>query len=161
MKTVGILTISDKGYKGEREDKSSDMIEFKIQNSEFKIQNYKIVPDEKEMIKNALIEFCDNLKLDLILTTGGTGFAERDVTPDATKEIIEKETPGISEIIRVKTFDLNPHSVLSRSIAGIRGKSLIINLPGKPSAVCECLDIILPILSHAIEIIKGEFTEHN
>lgn len=160
MITVGIITISDKGYKGDREDKSAEIIRDKLQGENYSIENYKIIPDEKEIIKKTLIEFCDKETLDLILTTGGTGFAERDITPEATKEIIEKETPGISEIIRIEGLKFTKHSILSRGVSGIRKKSLIINLPGSPKAVSESLEIILSVIPHAIEILKGTFTEH-
>jgi len=159
MIKVGILTISDKGSRGEREDLSGKTIKDIIVRIEGTVEYYKIIPDEKEMIKEELIKAVDKLNLDLILTTGGTGLGKRDVTPEATLAIIEKEVPGISEIIRSESFKKTNRAILSRAVAGIRKESLIINLPGSPKGVRESLEIILEALPHGIEILKGQATE--
>ena len=159
MIEVGILTISDKGARGEREDQSGKVIEEIVKKIEGEVKYYRIIPDEKEIIQDELVKVVDKLHLDLILTTGGTGLGKRDVTPEATLAVIEKEAPGISEIIRSESFKKTNRAILSRGVAGIRKKSLIINLPGSPKGVKESLEIILKALPHGIEIIKGEITE--
>jgi len=159
MIKVGILTISDKGSRGEREDLSGKVIEEIIRKINGEVKYYQIIPDEKDIIQEELIKAVDNLHLDLILTTGGTGLGKRDVTPEATLAIIEKEVPGISEIIRSESFKKTNRAILSRGVAGIRKESLIINLPGSPKGVRESLEIILDALPHGIEILKGQVTE--
>ncbi|MEA1939079.1 MAG: MogA/MoaB family molybdenum cofactor biosynthesis protein [Candidatus Caldatribacteriota bacterium] len=159
MIKVGILTISDKGSRGEREDLSGKTIKDIIAKIEGKVEYYKIIPDEKEIIKKELIKAVDKLHLDLILTTGGTGLAKRDVTPDATLGVIEKEVSGISEIIRNESFKKTNRAILSRAVSGIRKESLIINLPGSPKGVRESLKIILDSLPHGMEILKGQAVE--
>jgi len=159
MIKVGILTISDKGSQGEREDLSGKVIEEVAKKINGEVKYYKIIPDEKDIIQEELIKTVDELHLDLILTTGGTGLAKRDVTPDATLEVIEKEVPGISEIIRSESFKKTDRAILSRGVAGIRKESLIINLPGSPKGVRESLETILEALPHGIEILKGQATE--
>jgi molybdenum cofactor synthesis domain-containing protein len=159
MINVGILTISDKGSRGEREDLSGKVIEEIVKKINGEVKYYQIIPDEKDIIQEELIKAVDILHLDLILTTGGTGLAKRDVTPDATLEVIEKEVPGISEIIRSESFKKTNRAILSRGMAGIRKESLIINLPGSPKGVRESLEIILDALPHGIEILKGQVTE--
>jgi len=156
---VGILTISDKGSKGEREDLSGKVIEEVIRKINGEVKYYQIIPDEKDIIQAELIKAVDKLHLDLILTTGGTGLGKRDVTPEATLAIIEKEVPGISEIIRSESFKKTNRAILSRGVAGIRKESLIINLPGSPKGVRESLEIVLEALPHGIEILKGQATE--
>jgi len=156
---VGILTISDKGSKGEREDLSGKVIEEVVKKINGEVKYYQIIPDEKDIIQEELIKAVDKLHLDLILTTGGTGLAKRDVTPDATLEVIEKEVSGISEIIRIENFKKTNRAILSRGVAGIRKESLIINLPGSPKGVRESLEIILEALPHGIEILKGQAAE--
>jgi len=148
-----------KGSKGEREDLSGKVIEEVVKKINGEVKYYQIIPDEKNIIQEELIKAVDKLHLDLILTTGGTGLAKRDVTPDATLEIIEKEVPGISEIIRSESFKKTDRAILSRGVAGIRKESLIINLPGSPKGVRESLKIILDALPHGIEILKGQVTE--
>jgi len=159
MIKAAIITVSDKGSRGQREDLSGDAIKHILKRIKAKIIFYRIVPDEIELIKSSIIEAADQEKTDLILTTGGTGFAERDVTPEATKEVVEKLVPGISEVIRMESFKKVSQAALSRAIAGIRGKSLIINLPGSPKGVRESLEIIINILPHGISILKGEVSE--
>jgi len=159
MIKVGILTISDKGSRGEREDLSGKVIEELVRKINGEVKYYQIIPDEKNIIQEELIKSVDNLHLDLILTTGGTGLGKRDVTPEATLAIIEKEVPGISEIIRSESFKKTNRAILSRGVAGIRKESLIINLPGSPKGVRESLEIILDALPHGIEILSGQVTE--
>jgi molybdopterin adenylyltransferase len=156
MFSVGILTISDKGAVGKREDASGLLLHQLVDQIPGKVTVYQVVPDEKEMIQNQLISFCDRWNVDLVLTTGGTGVSPRDVTPDATQEVIERLVPGMGEIMRIEGYKKNPRSIISRGIAGIRKKTLIINLPGSPRAVRENFEILLPALSHAIEKMKGD-----
>ncbi|HET6515179.1 MAG TPA: MogA/MoaB family molybdenum cofactor biosynthesis protein [Thermodesulfovibrionales bacterium] len=157
MITVAVLTLSDKGSRGERKDLSGPMIGEMLADIGAEVKQYEILPDEKEMIKKRLVEYAE--KVDLILTTGGTGLSPRDVTPDATREVIEREVPGIAEMMRSEGMKKTPRSMLSRAIAGIRGQTLIINLPGSPKAVQENLSTILAVIPHAVEKIKGDTTE--
>lgn len=159
MIKVAIITISDKGAIGQREDLSGKTIAEILKGIEANIVWYTIIPDELSLIKTTLIEAIENHNADLILTTGGTGLAKRDVTPEATRAVIEKTVPGISEIIRMESFKKTPHALLSRAIAGIRGRSLIINLPGSPKGVRESLNVILKALPHGLAILKGEVSE--
>src|SRR6056297_1212462 len=156
-----IITVSDKGSKGEREDKSGQVIKEMITEINGDMVDYKIIPDERAIIKEEMKIIADSDKADLVLTTGGTGFAERDITPEATAEIIEKEVPGIPEKMRMDTVKITPMAALSRAKAGIRGKTLIVNLPGSPKAVRECLESIIDILPHGVDILRGNVTEHN
>ncbi len=157
MIKVAILTLSDKGSKGEREDTSGPTIERMIKKIGAEVSSYEIIPDEKALIKKRLLSLCK--KADLILTTGGTGVSPRDVTPDATLEVIEQEIPGIAEAMRYKGLRKTPFAMLSRAVAGIRGKTLIINLPGSPAAVKENLSVILDCIPHAVEKIQGSQKE--
>ena len=150
---VAILTISDGCYKGERIDESGKYLKEKVEEKGWNVIKYEIVPDEKEMIEKKLIEFC-NL-CNLILTTGGTGVGPRDITPEATQNVIEKNIPGIPEILRIKTYEKSKFSVLSRGIAGIKGESLIINLPGSLKGVIDCFEILSDLILHSIEMIRG------
>ena len=159
MIKVGILTASDKGFKGEREDKSGRVIEERIAEIDGQVIDYIICPDERKAIAQELTRMTDELHLDLILTTGGTGFSPRDITPEATKDVIEREAPGIAEAIRAESMKITNRAMLSRATSGIRGKTLIINMPGSPKAVNEALDVILPALPHGIEILKGQTGE--
>ncbi len=158
MFTVGILTISDKGWQGERRDESGPLIERMLSEMGAQIIKYGVVPDEKNHISQRLIEWCD-AAVDLIITTGGTGLSQRDVTPEATLEIIDRLVPGFAEAMRMETLRKTPRAMLSRAVAGIRRKTLIINLPGSPKGVQECLEVILPAIPHAIEVIRGEVEE--
>lgn len=159
MFTLGILTISDKGSRGEREDKSGEAIREIVSQFGARLVDYAIIPDEKEVIERKLIEWVDKGGVDMIITTGGTGLGPRDVTPEATLDVIDKTIPGFSEAMRAKSLKKTPHAMLSREVCGVRNKTLIINLPGSPKAVRECLLVILPALPHAIEVIKGEAAE--
>ncbi|MBN1368537.1 MAG: molybdopterin adenylyltransferase [Dehalococcoidales bacterium] len=159
--TVGILTLSDKGSRGERVDVSGPTIkEIVTATLDCQVVKYEIIPDDLEIITNKLAGWCDEGGVDVILTTGGTGLSARDVTPEATLSVIEKEVPGIPEAVRAGTLSKAPTAMLSRAVAGIRKKTLIINMPGSPKAVKECLEIIVPALPHAVDILKGTFTEH-
>lgn len=155
MIKIGIITVSDRSFRGEREDLSGPLIK-KMINDLGKVIDYEIVPDEKSIISQTIKKMVDELMVDLVLTTGGTGLSSRDVTPEATREVIEKEIPGFGEIMRIKGFEKTPYALLSRAIAGKRKKSLIINLPGSPKAVKENLELILPVTPHALDIIKGK-----
>ncbi|HCC68750.1 MAG TPA: molybdenum cofactor biosynthesis protein [Nitrospiraceae bacterium] len=157
MIKVAVLTLSDKGSKGEREDKSGPAIAEIIKTINGEVVSYEVIPDEKELIKQKLLNLCS--KADLILTTGGTGLTPRDVTPEATMDVIEKEIPGIAETMRMEGLKKTDRAMLSRAIAGVRGQTLIINLPGSPAAVKENLAIILNVIPHAIEKIKGDAGE--
>ncbi len=157
--SVGIITISDKGAAGAREDVSGPEIEKIIASLHAEVKCYKIVPDHKELIATTIIEFVDNKKLDLVITTGGTGVSPRDVTPEATYEVIEKEIPGMAEVMRSEGLKKTPHAMISRAVVGIRHKSLIVNLPGSPKAVRENLSVLLPALPHALSKIKGDESE--
>ncbi|MCA9900104.1 MAG: molybdopterin adenylyltransferase [Anaerolineales bacterium] len=150
---VGILTISDRGARGEYEDRSGPILVEILQNrTPWQVSQRAIVPDEQDAIANKLIAWCE-AGVNLILTSGGTGFAPRDVTPEATKAVIERETPGIAEALRAESLKITRHAMLSRAVAGIRGQTLIINLPGSPKAVRENMDVLLPILPHALELL--------
>lgn len=159
MITVGILTMSDKGSRGEREDLSGKEIERMIKPLPAEVKAYEVIPDEADIIKAKIKEFVDKKKLDLILTTGGTGVSPRDVTPEATKAVIDRELPGMSEAMRAESLKKTPNAMISRAVCGIRKQSLIINLPGSPRAVRENLSVVLPAISHAVEKIKGSQEE--
>jgi molybdenum cofactor synthesis domain-containing protein len=156
---AGVITVSDKGSRGEREDLSGPEIIAMLKTIGAEILHTTIVPDEIDLIKQALIECTDNKKLDLVLTTGGTGVSPRDITPDATLQVIEKEVPGMAEAMRREGAASTPHAMISRAVAGIRGMSLIINLPGSPRGVRENLAVVLPAIKHAVEKIKGDQTD--
>ena len=151
---ISVVTASDRCSKGLCEDKSGPLIA-EILSPDADIAEYVIVPDEKELIAKELIRLSDEVKSDIIFTTGGTGFAPRDVTPEATKAVIEKDVPGIPEAIRAKSLEITPKAMLSRACAGIRGRTLIINLPGSPKAVRESLETVMPVLEHAVETLSG------
>lgn len=155
MITIGIVTASDKGSKGERMDQSGPLIGDMLASIGGVVKEYKIVPDDRKELADSLIHMCDELKVDLIFTTGGTGFSPRDITPEATLDVIHREAPGISEAIRMNSLSITPKAMLSRAVSGIRNQTLIINLPGSPKGVKESLEIILPVLSHGIDILKG------
>jgi molybdopterin adenylyltransferase len=159
MFKVAILTISDRGSKGEREDSSGPLIQEMVRDLPGEVIHYEIIPDERQKIAEALKKSADRLKADLILTTGGTGLSPRDVTPDATLKVIEKEVPGFSEAMRAESLKKTPHAMLSRAVTGVRGSSLIVNLPGSPKSVRENLIVILPALPHALSKLKGDPSE--
>lgn len=156
---TAIITMSDKGSAGQREDQSGNVIRDMITGVGFSADHYEILPDEKELIIASLRRLSDSGNIDLILTTGGTGVAPRDVTPEATLAVIDRELPGMAEAMRAESLKKTPRAMISRAVAGIRKQTLIVNLPGSPKAVRENLAVILPALSHAIEKIKGDPTE--
>ena len=161
MISIGVLTISDSGAKGTREDTSGERIRAMVtQLSEAVLSAGAIIPDEREQIEATLREWSDEKQVNLILTTGGTGLAPRDVTPEATKAVIEREAPGIAEAMRAFSLQQTPFGMLSRGVAGTRGHTLIINLPGSPKAVQECLECILPVLPHAVNLLTEGPREH-
>lgn len=159
MYTVGIITSSDKGYAGEREDKSGAVIREILEEHGFQVKKQIILPDEKEMLKKEFIHMCDELEVNLLLTTGGTGFSKRDITPEATKEVIEREAPGICEAIRYYSLQITKRAMLSRAVSGLRKNTIIVNMPGSPKACKEALDFVLEDLKHGIEILLGEAKE--
>lgn len=159
MIKAAVLTISDKGSRGERIDGTGPAVMEILKKNDYAVEYYRIVPDEQEQIENELKFICDELKINLVLTNGGTGFSKRDITPEATKNVIEKYVPGIGEVMRASSLKITPKAMLSRAIAGIRGDSLIVNLPGSPKGACENLEVIIPGLKHGIEILTGEASE--
>ena len=159
MFTVGVLTISDKGARGERQDKSGEVIREILPSMDARIVNYDIVPDVKELIVEKLVKWADEDDLDVLITTGGTGLTPRDVTPEATLAVVDRIVPGFAEAMRAESLKKTPMAMLSRAVVGARGKCLIINLPGSPKAVHECLQVILPALPHAVETLKGQAGE--
>lgn len=156
MFSVGIITSSDKGFVGEREDKSGELIAEIVEARGYKVECKIIVPDEEDKIFQELIYMTDDLKVDLILTTGGTGFSLRDVTPEATIKACDRMANGIAEAIRTYSLSITPRAMLSRAVSGIRKQTLIINLPGSPKAVKEALDYILDSVHHGLEILTGK-----
>ncbi len=156
---TAILTISDKGAKGERLDESGPALEKFMKENGYEIAFSKIIPDDIEEISSTLKRLADEGVADLILTTGGTGFSPRDVTPEATKRVIEKEAPGLCEMMRAASSKLTPRAYLSRAVAGIRKRSLIINLPGSPKGAVESIAAVMPVLGHALDILKEEVSE--
>ena len=156
---TAVLTLSDKGAVGEREDKSGPLIREIIEKENYLVIDQRVLPDEQNTIEETLIHLCDRLKVDLILTTGGTGFSLRDRTPEATMAVADRMAPGIAEAIRAYSMQITNRAMLSRGVSALRGQTLIINLPGSPKAVKESLDCILPALPHGLEILKGSASE--
>ncbi len=153
--TFGVLTLSDKGSRGEREDTSGAYIKEKLLTEGYQLQAYSVIPDQKQIIVDSLIELIDKQKISLIITTGGTGVSPTDVTPEAMKEVVEREIPGMAEAMRAASLAKTSRAMLSRGKVGIRGESLIINLPGSLKAARENLEVVLPVIDHALEKILG------
>ncbi len=153
---IGILTVSDRSARGERPDLSGPAIEKTITDQGWSVIRMEIMPDEMLMLKKALANWADSGKMDIILTTGGTGFSPRDVTPEATKAVIERDAPGLVEAMRTGSLKVTAHAMLSRASAGIRGRTLIVNLPGSPRGAIENLNVILPVLKHAVELLSED-----
>lgn len=158
MFKVGIITASDKGSRGEREDISGQTIADMIKEIG-EVCQYLIVPDDERALSSAMKDMADNQGIDLILTTGGTGLGPRDVTPEATLAVIDKIVPGIAEAMRAESLKKTSRAMLSRAVAGVRGRTLIINLPGSPKGVRECLEVVLPALDHGLAIMTGKASE--
>lgn len=159
MYTVGIITASDKGSEGKRQDLSGSLIKEMVTEAGYQVISHVILPDDLSKLSQEMIRLTDDVKVNLILTTGGTGFSQRDMTPEATKQVIQREAPGIPEAMRSYSLKITPKAMLSRGTAGIRNKTLIINLPGSPKAVRESLECILPSLEHGIRILLGDDEE--
>ena len=152
---AAIITLSDAGSAGRREDKSGPVIRELLEGADYEIVHTALLPDGVEPLAGELKRLCDGDLADLILTTGGTGFSPRDLTPEATRSVVERPAPGIAEAMRWQSLQITPRAMLSRAEAGIRKGTLIVNLPGSPKAVRECLEFILPALGHGLEILKG------
>ena len=152
----GILTVSDRSSKGERPDVSGRLLVNQVESMGWKVSWVDLVADEIKDIEEILIQWADSGEIDVILTTGGTGFNSRDVTPEATRAVIERETPGLVEAMRFESLKITPHAMLSRSTAGIRGRTLIINLPGSPKAALENLDVVIPVIPHAVQLLSED-----
>lgn len=152
---IGVLTLSDKGARGEREDISGQVIQEMVA-SLGQVRQYQVVPDDVEQIVAVLVDWADAHKLDLILTTGGTGLSPRDVTPEATLRVIDWQVPGMAEAMRATSMQVTPHAMLSRALVGVRGQTMIINLPGSPKGVRENLAVVLPALEHGLLKLKGD-----
>lgn len=159
MYKVSILTISDKGYAGEREDASGGEIQAIVEAKGYSVVHYAILPDERDLIAEALRDLADNNVAELILTSGGTGFSPRDVTPEATLDVVERLCPGIPEAMRALSMTKTKRAMLSRATAGLRGNSLIINLPGSAKAVRECLECVIDQVEHGLDILTGRDKE--
>jgi molybdopterin adenylyltransferase len=153
--SFAVVTMSDKGSRGEREDSSGKLLQELLKAEGYTLKAYTIVPDDQEIIIKTLLDLIDNRKIDLIVTTGGTGVAPSDVTPEAMQAVIEKDIPGMAEAMRAASLQKTPYAVLSRARAGIRGKSLIINLPGSKKAARENIEVLLAALPHALDKIQG------
>lgn len=156
MLKAGIITISDKGSRGEREDLSGREVKRLLEGLEVEVTASAIIPDEEAVIARTLIGYCDERKLDLVITSGGTGLSPRDVTPEATRKVIDREIPGMAEAMRGESSKQTPFAMLSRAVVGARGHTLIINLPGSPKAVRENLEVLLPVITHATEKLQGD-----
>lgn len=153
---VGILTVSDRAFRQQYEDQSGPVIRRLVEERlRWEIAEVATVPDEIEQIEKALVGWVDDRHLDVVFTTGGTGFAPRDVTPEATRAVIEREAPGLAEAMRVASLQVTPHAMLSRAVCGIRAQTLIVNLPGSPKAAKENLEVLAPVLPHALELLSG------
>ena len=157
---ASVVTVSDKGYAGEREDASGPLLADLLRKMGAEAVSQTIVPDERAEIERVLITLADEAQVDLVVTTGGTGPAPRDVTPEATQAVIKREVPGLAELLRFEGYRKTPLAVISRGVAGIRGRTLIVNLPGSPRAVREGMETLAPILPHAIKMLRGVDTEH-
>jgi len=158
--TLAIITVSDRSARGEREDLSGPELKRLVEAKGGRVLSLTVVPDEKEIIKQKLIELCQGAKApEIILTTGGTGLSMRDVTPEATREVIEKEVPGLAEAMRAESLKKTPLAMLSRAVCGLRNRSLIINLPGSVGGARENLEVVLPVLGHAVEVIRRKISD--
>jgi molybdopterin adenylyltransferase len=154
MTTLGILTSSDAGSQGLRQDTSGQRIREMLTAQGFEVRRYELVPDEQPVLEDRMRRWADDDGLDLIVTTGGTGLTRRDVTPEATRAVVDREIPGMAEAMRIQTIKYTPLAMLSRAVVGVRGHTLIINLPGSPKAVHECLEVVLPAIPHVVDMLR-------
>jgi molybdopterin adenylyltransferase len=156
MRQAAILTISDKGFRGEREDRSGPMLREILAKAGFSIADFEVLPDDQPLLERRLRHLADESCLDLVITTGGTGLSPRDVTPDATLAVIDRQVPGMAEAMRASSLSKTPHAMLSRAVVGIRGQTLIVNLPGSVRGAQENMETLLPALEHALAKIQGD-----
>lgn len=156
MMRFGILTLSDRSARGEREDASGPALALQIRAENGSVVRQQILPDDESTVRATLIEWADSDEFDIILTTGSTGFAPRDIAPEATRSVIQKEAPGLAEAMRLESLKKTQHAMLSRAVAGIRGQTLIINLPGSPKGAVENLQTIFPVLPHAVQLLRED-----
>lgn len=160
MIRFAILTASDRSARGERDDLSGPALAELVRSSNGSVVKEAILPDDRSALAGRLAEWADSRQVDVILVTGGTGFGPRDVTPEATRDVLEREAPGLAEAMRAASLSKTPHAMLSRSVAGIRSGTLIINLPGSPRGAVENLQVVLPVLEHAVKLLRGEDAGH-
>ena len=153
---AGILTVSDRSSRGERPDRTGPVIEELLTSMGWRVSKSLVIPDDLEKIKGTLIEWVEKGDIDLLFTAGGTGFSARDITPEATSQIIDRPAPGLTEVMRARSMQITPHAMLSRAVAGIRGRTLVINLPGSPKAAREHLEVVLPVLGHAVQLLRDD-----
>lgn len=156
----GILTASDRSARGERPDLSGPALVDLVREQGWQVAKQAILPDDRAVLSGTMADWADSRAIDVLLVTGGTGFAPRDVTPEATRDVIEREAPGLPEAMRAASLQITPHAMLSRLVAGIRGRTLIINLPGSPKGAVENLQVLLPVLEHAIKLLRDEDAGH-
>ena len=157
----GVLTLSDRSSRGERADSSGPALANLIRAEGWSVVKESILPDDESAIRDMLVTWADSDELDVILTTGGTGFSPRDVTPEATRAVIEREAPGLAEAMRTASLKITPHAMLSRIVSGIRKKTLIVNLPGSPKGAVENLQVITPVLPHAVQLLHEDPTSES
>ena len=160
MPTLGILTSSDRGSQGLRQDTSGQLIREMLTAQGFQVRRYEVVPDEQPVLEERMRRWADDDDLDLIVTTGGTGLTRRDVTPEATRAVVDREIPGMAEAMRIQTIKYTPLAMASRAVVGVRGRTLIINLPGSPKAVHECLEVVLPAIPHVVDMLRETPPSH-
>ena len=160
MYTLAVLTISTSGFHGQREDTSGMAVQELLGPPEYTVDQYEVVPDDKEIIADKLRRWADQERVDLVVTTGGTGLAPQDVTPEACLAVIDQQVPGLAEAMRAQTLKNTPMAMLSRSVVGIRGRTLIVTLPGSPRGARECLEVIMPVLPHALDLLKEQAAGH-
>ena len=155
---AAVVTVSDKGAAGEREDKSGAVVRGLLERAGIEVARTEIVPDDLEELEVLLGELCQQ-ELNLVVTTGGTGLSERDVTPEATLAVIDREVPGMAEAMRAESLKITPHAMISRAVCGLKGSTLVINLPGSPKGARECLEVVMPAVPHALEVASGNAAE--